>query len=338
MASKFSSSMLAGNFAFFLVPVAFPFIGLAPSIKDVGTALWHCRILQWTLRCRFFQCAQQTCHGIAKELRMRIRADRFWLFSPGGVRHSRAVPQGRQHNIMRIYVSDLVELPPNISGWCRAKPVLEHAECHSQLAWPKSRGLDWPFHTPDVWCEEALASRSQRQPTRKGQLCGLEEMPSFTRAWSTNRYGLFECTTRTTTRILHSKEWPRQHGDNPAYRPWQSVLTGEDEMHMASWNNAGNCHHWPAELLIAQLWAAHAQYMEARARCIDAFDHSEPESSSDDDPSSGPTVHRKNGKRACPPWINASSGEFWEHAIRRAGFAPQKIWGGNQCGDDQPRR
>ena len=116
----------------FFVPVAFPFIGLAPSIKDVGTALWHCRILQWTLRCRFFQCAQQTCHGIAKELRMRIRADRFWLFSPGGVKYSRAVPQGRQHNIMRIYVCDLVELPPNISGWCRAKPILEYAECHSQ--------------------------------------------------------------------------------------------------------------------------------------------------------------------------------------------------------------
>ena len=49
MVSKFASSMLTGFFAFFIVPVAFPFIGLAPSVKDVGhAAIWHCRLLQWT--------------------------------------------------------------------------------------------------------------------------------------------------------------------------------------------------------------------------------------------------------------------------------------------------
>ena len=283
MVSKFASSMLTGNFAFFIVPVAFPFIGLAPTIKDVGHSIWNCRSLQWALQCQFSQSIGKACYGFARKLRVRIRSDRFWIYASDGNKQRRTMPQGRQRHFVRVNVCDFVELPPNISGWCRTKPTLEYAERHSQLAWPKSRGLDWPFHTPAVWCEEAMDHGGQRQPTRKGQLCGLEEMPSFTRAWSTNRYGHFECTTRTTTRVLRSKEWPKQQGDASAYRPWHSVLGGEDEMHMASWNNAGSCHHWPVELLIAQLWAAHAQYMEARARCIEVFDNAEPESSSDDD-------------------------------------------------------
>ena len=151
-------------------------------------------------------------------------------------------------------------------------------------------------------------------------------MPSFARAWSTNRYGHFECTTRTTTRVLRSREWPRLQGDASAYRPWHSVLGGEDEMHMASWNNAGSCHHWPVELLVAQLWAAHAQYMEARARCIEVFDNAEPESSSDDD---------STGAKPPPPWISASFGEFWDCVIRRAGFAPKVGSSGLQSGDNR---